>query len=52
MRLKAKEQIKVLLSQEGIKQKDLAKMLSEKTGHVYSQTNISQKMSRGSFTYN
>ena len=52
MRLKVKEQIKVLLSQEGITQKELAKMLSEKTGHKYSQTNISQKMSRGSLTYN
>ena len=52
MRLKAKEQVKVLLSQEGVKQKDLAKMLSEKTGHIYSQTNLSQKLSRGSLSYN
>lgn len=29
MKLKAKEQVKVLLSQEGIKQKDLANFLSE-----------------------
>jgi hypothetical protein len=52
MRLKVKEQIKVLLSQEGIKQKDLADMLSKKTGHIYSATNLSQKLSRGSLSYN
>lgn len=52
MRLKAKEQVKVLLSQEGIKQKDLAEMMTKKTGHLYSATNISQKMSRGSLSYN
>jgi len=52
MKLKVKEQVKVLLSQEGIKQKDLAAILSEKTGHFYSATNLSQKLGRGSLTYN
>jgi hypothetical protein len=52
MKLKVKEQIKVLLSQEGIKQKDLAAILSKKTGHFYSATNLSQKLGRGSLTYN
>ena len=52
MRLKAKEQVKVLLSLEGIKQKDLANMLSQKTGHFYSATNLSQKLSRGTLSYN
>ena len=52
MKLKVKEQIKVLLSQEGIKQKDLAAILSQKTGHFYSATNLSQKLGRGLLTYN
>lgn len=52
MRLRVKEQVKVLLSQEGVKQKDLAQMLSAKTGHVYSATNLSQKLGRGTLTYN
>ena len=53
MRLRAKEQVKVLLSQEGIKQKDLAQMLSKKTGHLYSATNHFYFMSCsfGSFFY-
>ena len=52
MKLKVKEQVKVLLSQEGIKQKDLADILSKKTGHYYSANNLSQKLGRGSLTYN
>ncbi|MBP3847404.1 LLM class flavin-dependent oxidoreductase [bacterium] len=52
MKLKVKEQIKILLSQEGIKQKDHAAILSQKTGHFYSATNLSQKLGRGLLTYN
>ena len=52
MRLKAKEQIKVLLSQEGIKQKDLADTLTQKTGKKYTQGSLSQKIGRGTISYN
>ena len=52
MRLKVREQIKVLLSQEGIKQKDLVCLLCQKTSKRYTQTSFAQKLSRGTFTYN
>ena len=52
MRLKVREQVKALLSQEGVKQKDLADMLFKKTGKKYTQTSIAQKLGRGSLSYN
>lgn len=52
MRLKVREQIKTLLSQENTTQKDLARRLSEKTNKKYTQTSLAQKLSRGSLTYN
>ena len=52
MRLKVREQVKTLLSQEGIKQKELVAMLSEATGKKYTQTSLAQKLGRGSLTYN
>ncbi len=52
MRLKVKEQVKALLSQENITQKELVKILSQKTGKIYTQTSLSQKLGRGSLTYN
>ena len=52
MKLKVREQVKTLLSQEGITQKELIKILSEKTNKQYSQTSLSQKLGRGSLTYN
>lgn len=52
MRLKVREQIKTLLSQENTTQKDLARILTEKTNKKYTQTSLAQKLSRGSLTYN
>ena len=52
MRLKVREQVKALLSQEGVTQKDIAVMLSDKLGKKYTQTSLAQKMSRGSLSYN
>lgn len=52
MRLKVREQIKTLLSQEGIKQKELVAMLNNKSNKKYTQTSFAQKLSRGSFSYN
>ena len=52
MRLKVREQVKALLSQEGVTQKDITVMLSDKLGKKYTQTSLAQKMSRGSLSYN
>ena len=52
MRLKVREQVKTLLSQEGITQKELVNMLNENTDLHYTPTNLSQRLGRGSFTYN
>lgn len=47
-----KEQIKTLLAQEGIKLKELAVMISERTGKNCSANSLSQKLSRETLTYN
>ena len=52
MRLKVREQVKALLSQEGVTQKDIAVMLSDKLGKKYTQTSLAQKINRGSLSYN
>ena len=52
MRLKVREQVKALLSQEGVTQKDITVMLSDKLGKKYTQTSLAQKISRGSLSYN
>ena len=52
MRLKVKEQVKTLLSQEGITQKELVEKLNADGQNKYSATNLSQRLGRGSLTYN
>ena len=52
MKLLIKEQIKTLLAQEGIKLKELAEMISEKTEEKYSANSLSQKLRRGTLSYN
>lgn len=52
MILNAKEVIKILLSKEQIKQKDLAQMLTDKTGKKYTPGSLSQKIVRGTISYN
>jgi len=52
MKLNAKEVIKILLTREGIKQKDLAVTLTQKTGKKYTQGSLSQKIGRGTISYN
>ncbi len=52
MKLKAKEQIKTLLAQKGIKQKDLANKLTEMTGKTYTERTFSRKLGTESFSYN
>ena len=52
MKLQVREQIKTLLAQEDIKLKDLAAMIAEKTGKKCAPDSLSQKLRRGSLTYN
>lgn len=52
MKLFVREQIKTLLAQEGLKIKDLALMIEEKTGKKCSANALSQKLSRETLTYN
>ena len=52
LKLQAKELIKLLLSIERVKQKDLVKMLSDKTGKEYTPDGLAHKIGRGSITYN
>ncbi len=51
MELKAKEIIKLLLSRQLVKQKDLADMLTKQTGKKYTAGSLSQKISRGTISY-
>ena len=52
MKLMAKELIKTLLLQKGVKQKDLVSKLSEITGHKYTPSSFSHKVGNGSISYN
>ena len=51
MRLDVKEQVKSLLAQEGTTQKELVDILNSKGGE-YSTQSFSQRLGRGSVTYN
>ncbi len=52
MKLQVKEQIKTLLVQEDIKLKELAAMITKKTGKKCAPDSLSHKLRRGSLTYN
>lgn len=52
MKLQVREQIKTLLAQEDVKLKELAVMITEKTGKKCASDSLSQKLRRGSLTYN
>ena len=52
MNMMVREQIKVLLAKEKLKMKDLAILLQESTGKIYSLDSISHRLQRGTFTYN
>jgi len=51
MKLNAKETVKVLLSREYFKQKDLAPMLAERFKKPYTPNGLSQKLRRGTITF-
>ena len=52
MKLNAHELVKLLLSKKGLKQKELAQMLSQKLDKPYSLGSLSQKLCRGTISYN
>lgn len=52
MKLQVREQIKALLAQENIKLKELAAMITEKTGKKCMPDSLSQKLRRGTLSYN
>lgn len=52
MNLLAREQIKSLLAQESVKLKDLAILLSERTGKNCAPNVLSRKLSKGTLSYN
>lgn len=52
MNLRANELVKLLLTKEQITQKELAALLSEKTGKAYVQPSLSRKLSKGTITFN
>ena len=52
MELFAREQVKVLLAQEFITLKDLAKALGKELGKKYTSDNLSHKLRSGSLPYN
>ena len=52
MKLNAKEVIKILLSRTQTRQKDLAQILTEKTGKKYTAGSLAQKIARGTISYN
>ena len=52
MKLQVKEQFKTLLAQEDLKLKELAELITNKTGQKCSPDSLSHKLRRGSMTYN
>lgn len=52
MILVAKEIIKILLKRENIKQKELAEILTQKNNKKYTEGSLSQKIVRGTISYN
>ena len=52
MEILAREQIKILLAQERMKLKDLAELLTQKTGQKCAPNTLSQRLSRGTISYN
>ena len=47
MKIQVKEQIKILLAQEGLNFKELTELLSSKTTKNYEQSNFSHRLGRG-----
>ncbi len=52
MNLNIRDQVKMLLLQEHIMMKDLAKDLGKRLNKKYTLENLSQKLRKGTFSYN
>ena len=52
MNLLAREQIKAILAQENMMMKDLASELGKRLNKNYSLDNLSQKLRKGTISYN
>ena len=52
MEMQVREQVKTLISQEGVKMKELAQKMEILTGRNYSLQNLSHRLSRGTLYYN
>ena len=52
MKIYVREQIKILLVQEDVKMKDLALQMQEKFDKKYTLQNLSQRLKRGTVSYN
>lgn len=48
----AKGLIKLILSNESLTQKELVRLLNEKTDRKYTQDGLSRKLSKGTITFN
>lgn len=51
MKLSAKDLIKLLLSKENMTQKELASLITDKTGKKITQDGLSRKLNRDTITY-
>lgn len=51
MIVSSRNQVKVLLTYEGVQLKELASMMSEKSGKNYTPSGLSHKLNRGRLTY-
>ena len=51
MNINSRELVKIIMVKERLKSKDLARILSEKTGKKYTQQSILHKISKSSFRY-
>lgn len=52
MNLNVRDQVKILLLQEHVMMKDIAKELGKKLSKKYTLENLSQKLRKGTFSYN
>ncbi len=52
MKIEVREQIKSLLATRNMTLKELAEILSVKTGKKYTLSSLSARLKRGSFSYN
>lgn len=49
--MKAKELIKVLLSEQKVQQKELAQLMTEQSNKEYTPSGLSHKIGRGTISY-